>query len=106
MGARMTYCVFQKPRPRTVGYIRQMPPGCEDASRQENNNITPFVARVPPSHPRSTHSTMPDLAQAQELYKSGMVLYGKSRYEEALSAFNRVCTPRRDEHDPSLSGHC
>lgn len=31
-----------------------------------------------------------DLTQAQALYKSGMDMYGKQRYEEAMSAFDRV----------------
>ncbi|KAL1410626.1 hypothetical protein Q8F55_004643 [Vanrija albida] len=31
-----------------------------------------------------------DLTQAQALYKSGMDLYGKQRYEEAMSAFDRA----------------
>lgn len=34
------------------------------------------------------------LSQAQQLYKSGMDLYAAKRYEEALSAFDRVGTCR------------
>lgn len=36
-----------------------------------------------------------DAAQAQRLYRSGMELYGKKAYEEALSAFDRVSRCRR-----------
>lgn len=35
-------------------------------------------------------TTMGDRTQAQQLYKAGRLLYAEKKYEEALSAFDRV----------------